>query len=30
MQERAARLGGELTVASEPGQGTEIAVEVQL
>ncbi len=30
MEERAARLGGELTVESMPGHGTTIAVEVEL
>ncbi len=30
MRERAERLGGELHLASHPGQGTEVAVEVPL
>jgi signal transduction histidine kinase/ligand-binding sensor domain-containing protein len=30
MRERAERLGGELTLASEPGQGTEVEVRVPL
>jgi signal transduction histidine kinase len=28
MEERAARLGGELTVQSRPGEGTKVRVEV--